>query len=109
MAKLKRLLLVLILLIVAGVFLLQAAQFGMFVMSPAKPGSTDKVVIEIRRGEGFSEVAKLLVGQGVVSDARYFAWLGRQVPWTSVLLESCSSPWWRGRIPSLIRRRNWPR
>jgi UPF0755 protein len=55
----------------------QAARMALFALAPASPGSTGKSVVEIRRGQGPSDIAKLLVSNHVVNDARIFTWVGR--------------------------------
>ncbi len=55
----------------------QAVSFGIFALSPAQRGSSTKAVIEVRRAEGPSEIAKDLVARGAITNAKDFIWVGR--------------------------------
>ena len=60
-----------------GLILFEAFRFAQFSSSAAQPGSAATAIVEIKKGEGPTEIAKQLASQGVISDARQFVWLGR--------------------------------
>lgn len=57
--------------------LTQAAGLAFFVYSPLKPGTNESAIIEIRKGQGPKEIAKLLTQAGSIEDAQKFIWAGR--------------------------------
>ena len=53
------------------------AKFALYAFTPARPGSSDTVVIEIHKAEGPSEIARALESQGAITDRTQFLWVGR--------------------------------
>jgi len=73
----KRLIIgILFLLIVAGSFG-SAGSLISYALSPAQPGSTSSVILEVRKNAGPGELAQLLSSKGIITSPSLFVWLGR--------------------------------
>jgi UPF0755 protein len=71
-------------LLLGGIFLLvvlatgvQAGRMALFAFAPARAAASSKEVIEIHKGQGPQEIARLLASKNAVSDPKRFVWLGR--------------------------------
>ncbi len=72
----RKTVLILFLVLLAG-----AAFFGgriaLFAFQPSRPGAQEPVIVEVRKGQGPSEVTKMLTQGGAISDPETFQLVGR--------------------------------
>ncbi len=54
-----------------------AIQLALFAFSSAQPGSSSTTLIEVNKGEAQTEIIKKLVTHGIISDGKFFLWLGK--------------------------------
>jgi len=60
-----------------GVIGVPAVSLSLFAFFPAKPGSQDSLIIELRKGQSHSELTKTLAQAGVIESPEKFSLLGK--------------------------------
>lgn len=66
--------LLLVVALVGGIF---TYSFYQFAYTPGSLGVHEPLVIEVTKGQGPSDISRTVMEKGIVSDRRYFGWLGR--------------------------------
>ncbi|MBC7690353.1 MAG: endolytic transglycosylase MltG [Methylotenera sp.] len=73
----KKLVFALLILIIAGISLVQVGRFVEFATSPIEPGNEETIVIDVQRGQSPQDISRKLEEQKIIRNAKWFVWLGK--------------------------------